>query len=171
MLGQTYTGLSQTRIIDGLKQTIRKAQPAEEKLQAILDLCDQGYSLHPDTLMAYASKAKSIAYELHNLHDEVEAMYYEAFALTNKGIIDSSLAVANQCLQILSGKIKDPVLEANVLNQKGRCYVRKNQYKEAIEMGYKVIDKAEESGDILLQMKGKTLIGWAYLKWVRSKNL
>jgi len=42
--------------------------------------------------------------------------------------------------------------------------MRKNQYKEAIEMGYQVIDKAEKGKDILLQIKGKTLIGWAYLE-------
>jgi tetratricopeptide (TPR) repeat protein len=42
--------------------------------------------------------------------------------------------------------------------------MRKNQYKEAIDMGYQVIDKAEKGRDILLQMKGKTLIGWAYLE-------
>ncbi len=164
MLVQNHTVFAQTRIIDSLKQTIRKAQQTKEKLKAILDLCDQGYSLHPDTLMAYAKKARTIAEQLNNRHDEVKAMYYESFAFTNKGIIDSSLDLANQCLRILSGDIKDPVLLANVLNQKGRCYMRKNQYKEAIDMGYQVINKAEESRDILLQMKGKTLIGWAYLE-------
>jgi signal transduction histidine kinase len=164
MIGQTHTGFSQTKTIDNLKQIIRKTQPVEEKLQAILALCDQGYSLHPDTLMAYAKKARKIAQERSNQHDEVKAMYYEAFALTNKGLIDSSLNVANQCLQTLSGKIEDPILLANVLNQKGRCYMRKNQYKEAIDMGYQVIDEAEKGRDILLQMKGKTLIGWAYLE-------
>lgn len=164
MLWQTHIGFSQTRIIDNLKQTIRNAQSEDEKLRAILDLCDQGYSLHPDTLMAYAKKARTIAQERSNQHDEVKGMYYEAFALTNKGLIDSSLNVANQCFQALSGKIEDPVLLANVLNQKGRCYMRKNQYNEAIDMGYQVIDEAEKGRDILLQMKGKTLIGWAYLE-------
>ncbi|HEY6976833.1 MAG TPA: sensor histidine kinase [Chitinophagaceae bacterium] len=169
-LAGSYTGFSQTKIIDNLKQAIRKTQPDDKKLQAILDLCEQGYSLHPDTLMAYAKKAREIAQEQHNLHGDLAGMYYEAFALTNKGLVDSSLNIANHCLQVLSGKIKDPVLEANILNQKGRCYMRKNQYKEAIEMGYRVITEAEKSGDILLQMKGKTLIGWAYLEMGQSNE-
>ena len=144
MLGRSHHGFSQTKVIDNLKQTIQKAQSPEEKLHSILDLCDQGYSLHSDTLMAYAEKARTIAQEQNDLRDEVWAMYYEAFALTNKGLIDSSLDVANLCLQMLPGKIEDPVLQANLLNQKGRCYMRKNQYKEAIEMGYQVIDQAEK---------------------------
>lgn len=170
MLGKSHTGFSQTKVIYNLKQTIQQAQLPVEKLQAMLDLCDQGYSLHSDTLMAYAKKARTIAQENQNMHDEVKAMYYEAFALTNKGLIDSSLNLANQCLQILSGKIEDPVLLANILNQKGRCYMRKNQYKEAIAMGYQVIDNAEKSRDLLLQMKGKTLIGWAYLEMGQTRE-
>lgn len=164
MLGRSYPGFSQTITINNLKHAIQKAQSADEKLSAILDLCDQGYSLHPDTLMTYAEKAQTIAHERKDLHDEMRAMYYEAFALTNKGLIDSSLDRANKCLELLSGKIDDPILQANLLNQKGRCYVRKNQYKEAIDMGYQVIDNAEKAKDLLLQMKGKTLIGWAYLE-------
>lgn len=164
MLGETNTGFSQTKVIGNLKQAIQNVNSPGEKLHTILDLCDQGYSLHPDTLMAYSKKAEAIAEERNDLHDEIWALYYQSFALTNKGLIDSSLNVANQCLQLLQGKVEDPVLQANLLNQKGRCYMRKNQYKEAIDMGYQVIDKAEKGKDILLQIKGKTLIGWAYLE-------
>lgn len=170
MLAQCHKGFTQTTVINELKHVISKSPSPEEKLQAMLDLCDQGYSLHSDTLMFYAKSAKKMAAATHNLHDEVKAMYYEAFAFTNKGLIDSSLNLANQCLQMLPGKIDDPLLQANLLNQKGRCYMRKNQYKEAIDMAYQVIDKAEKGGDLLLQIKGKTLIGWAYLEMGQTSN-
>ena len=158
-----YTA-GQTPVIERLKKNIRQAGSEKEKLKAILSLCEQGYSLHSDTLMLYAEKAKQLATDLRNLHDEVEAMYYYSYALTNKGQIDSSLNVANRCLAILSGKVSDPVLQVKLLNQKGRCYMRKNQYRDAIDMGYQVISGAEKSRDTLLQMMGKTLIGWAYLE-------
>ena len=162
--------LTQTRTIDSLKKTVRNSVDQAKKQQAILALCDQGYNLHPDTLMHYAAIARNTALRLNNLHDEVEAMYYESSALTVKGLIDSSLEMANQCLAVLSGKVNDPVLQANIFNQKGRCYMRKNQYKEAIDMGYHVIENAEKSGNTLLQIKGKTLIGWAYLEMGQIKE-
>ena len=37
-------------------------------------------------------------------------------------------------------------------------------------MGYKVVNAAEKTDDILLQVKGKTLIGWAYLEMGQSGN-
>lgn len=161
---------AQTRTIDSLKKNISLATTSGKQLNAVLALCNQGYSLNPDTLMAYAAKAKNIATQRKDLHGEAEALYYQSFALTNKGLIDSSLNMAEQCLQMLNSGIADPVLLANVLNQKGRCYMRKNQYKEAINMGLQVINVAEKANDILLQIKGKTLIGWAYLEMGQPKE-
>jgi signal transduction histidine kinase len=162
--------IGQTKTIERLKRNVETATDTKEKLLAVFSLCEQGYSLHPDTLMAYAQKAKFLAEQNNNLHDEIKAMFYQSYALTNKGLIDSSLNVANRCMQFVSGKINDPELKANLQNQKGRCYMRKNQYKEAIDMGYQVIDGAEKIGDTLLQMKGKTLIGWAYLEMAQTQE-
>ena len=155
---------AQTKIIERSKQAIAAAKDPAAKIQAVFLLCDQGYSLHPDTLMAYAAMAGSIALQMNDKLAELKSMYYKSAALTNKGMVDSSLNVANKSLTALKEKVTDPLLICNLLNQKGRCYVRKNQYKEAIEMGYEIISRAEKINDILLQVKAKTLIGWAYLE-------
>ncbi|MBL0357804.1 MAG: hypothetical protein IPP72_13365 [Chitinophagaceae bacterium] len=160
----------QTRIIEGLKRNVYSATSAERKLQAILSLCDQGYSLHPDTLMAYANSAEAIAEKIQDKSSEVTAMFHLSAALTNKGLLDSALHVAEAGEQIVQNSLTNPLLLANILNQKGRCYVRKNQYKEAIDMGYKVIGLAEKNKDVLLQVKAKTLIGWAYLEMGQSRK-
>lgn len=158
-----YTA-AQTSLIRDLKTAVQKAGTAAEKQSALLNLCAQGYNLHPDTLMAYAMQAEASAKQKGDRHSELEARFYRSYALTNKGLIDSSLALAESCEAILQKTINDPVLLANVLNQKGRCHMRKNRYKEAISMAYGVIDNAEKGGDVLLQIKGKTLMGWAYLE-------
>ncbi len=161
---------AQTGVIESIKKKMQLVKTPGEKLSVIFSLCGQGYSPHPDSLMVYATMGRAIAEQTGNLNDKVKAMYFESFALTNKGLIDSSLNIANQCIAVLSGPINDPVLLANVYNQKGRCFMRMNKYKEAIEMGYNVINGGEKASDTLLQMKGKTLIGWAYLEMGQSKD-
>lgn len=161
---------AQTPIIERLKENIQQSASGKEKLNAILSLCDQGYSLHSDTLLLYAEKAKQLAQQQHDIRARAEAMYYHSFALMNKGLIDSSLDMTNQCLEMLKGDFNDPVLTVKLLNQKGRCYMRKNQYRDAIDMGYQVISGAEKSRDTLLQMMGKTLIGWAYLEMGQQRE-
>ena len=157
-------GKAQTHTIDSLKSNIRSAVVISDKINAIFALCDLGYNLNPDTLLQYAAFAKKMAEENRDLHNEVRAIFYQSGALTTKGFLDSSLALADHCLDLLSTKVNDPELLANLFNQKGRCFVRKNQYKEAIDMGYKTIIAAEKNNDVLMQVKGKTLIGWAYLE-------
>jgi len=164
ILFPAIASIGQTPVIENLKKNVRQAASPEARLKAILVLCDQGYTLHADTLIQYALEAKSLAQKLNDISGETEALFYKSYALTNKGLIDSSLKLADECLEILSDGITNPVLEAKVLNQKGRCFMRKNQYKDAIDMGYKVITLAEQGKDTLLQMMGKTLIGWAYLE-------
>ncbi len=165
-----FTCISQTKNIDSLKKNIRLTTSPDLKVKAIFSLCDLGYNLHPDTLMYYAGEAEQMAKQLGNRHDEVQSMYYKSVALTTKGLIDSSLAMANHCLDLLAAQAEDLFLKSNLLNQKGRCFVRKNQYKEAIDMAYQVISIAEKNNDILLQVKGKTLIGWAYLEMDQLKD-
>lgn len=161
---------AQTSTIEKNKLSISKATTQTEHLQAIFSLCENGNSLHSDTLMLYANKAADIASSTNNKAGMVTAMYYQCFALTNKGMVDSSLYLANRCIAMLSSGKNDAALMANIYNQMGRCHMRMNQYNNAIDLGYKVIDKAEQAGNVLLQMKGKTLIGWAYLEMGKTKD-
>jgi signal transduction histidine kinase len=165
-----YSANCQTKIIQALKKNVYAASTAQGKLQATLLLCDQGYSLHPDTLMAYAQNAKSIAEKIADQRSFITAMYHISAALTNKGLLDAALTVAEESLAFLQDSLTDPLLVANLLNQKGRCYVRKNQYKEAIEMGFAIIAIAEKNYDPLLLVKAKTLIGWAYLEMGQARQ-
>lgn len=156
--------ISQTKTIERLKKEISPVAATPENIGTIFLLCDQWYSLNPDTLMAYAEMAKGLALRMKDDHSEVKATYFLSVAFTNKGLLDSALGIADKCLEVLQTKVNDPVLFCQVLNQKGRCYVRKNQYKEAIDMGYKIIERAEKINDYLLQVQAKTLIGWSYLE-------
>lgn len=156
---------AQTRSIDSLKKNIRLAGGVKEKIASIFSLCELGYILHPDTLMQYAEQARQLAVAAGNSQQKIQALYYQSGALSTKGLIDSSLERALYCLRVLEEKkLSDPVLEANLYNQQGRCFMRKNRYKDAIDMGYRTISTAEAAGDVLLQIKGKTLIGWAFLE-------
>ncbi len=166
----TANTVGQTKTIQRLKQEISSASSNQNKMRSIVELCDQGYSLHPDTLIKYALQINGLAEKTNSLQSMVRAKFYISSALTTKGLIDSSMQLAQECMALLTNQVNDPLLQANVYNQMGRCFMRKNQYKEAIGMGYKVITIAEKSKDVLLQLKGKTLIGWAYLEMGQTRE-
>jgi signal transduction histidine kinase len=162
-----FFSYSQTNTIRGLKKNLLQAVTDDQQLAALLTLCEQGYNLHADTLIKYALEAKQLAARQESISSSIRAQYFQSYGLTNKGLIDSSIHVADRCLEALEAQPDDPVLKGNLYNQKGRCYMRKSQYIEAIEMGYKVISMGEKAQNVLLQMQGKTLIGWANLEMDR----
>lgn len=161
---------AQTANINRLKDKLRNSVNDQEKIRALFALCEEGNSMNPDTLISYAKIAGGLAKKNERKDDELRSLYYQTLALITKASIDSALSLADQCLSLLSGTVNDPLLKANFINQKGRSFVRKNQYKEAIAMGYQTIAAGEKLHDTLLQLKGKTLIGWAYMEMGQMKE-
>lgn len=166
----TANGFAQTKIIDSLKRDFLLAETISQKQAAIFNLCEQGLNMNPDSLLAIANEGYLLAINEKNHENELWSNYYQSIAYTSKGLIDTSLNLAESCVSILVKEKKYPALLGNFYNQIGRCYMRKNEYRNAIEMGYKTIIEAEKAGDILLQIKGKTLIGWAYLEMGQPVN-
>src|SRR5438105_269977 len=109
-----YPVRGQTRIIEHLKKNVYASLGDENKIRAILLLCDQGYSLHPDTLMYYAQKAFDIAVSTKNRNAQGWAIFHKSSALTNKGLLDSALHVAEECERMLQTELNNPLLLANI---------------------------------------------------------
>lgn len=120
--------------------------------------------MHPDSLLHYAGMAYDNAVKTKDKAEQVRSKYYQSVAITTKGLVDSSLRIAAECIEALTTEVRDLAMLARVYNQMGRCYIRQNSYNDAIEMGYKTIEMAEKAQHIFLQVKGKTLIGWAYME-------
>lgn len=154
-------------MINELKAELNNHKNSKERSSFLIRLCDQGYNLHADTLLKYADELMMQAEKENNTFQKAQALYFKSAAYTTKGLIDTSLALATASKKLLETSTPDPVLLANILNQQGRCYMRRNEYNHAIDMGYQVIRAGEIAGDPLIQVKGKTLIGWAYLEMGR----
>ena len=155
---------AQTQKADSLKNNIAKAGSDKDRISAIFTFCEQGYTLHPDTLRYYAEQAKQLAEKTGNRGNIVRALYYESGALTTKGLIDSSLHVADESLRMMASGEDDPVTRGGLYNQKGRCYIRMTRYREAIGMGLQTIELGQKIKNVMMQVKGTTLVGWTHLE-------
>ena len=161
--------MAQTVSISFLKDQLSHASTDPQRLALTLALCDQARNLHPDTLLVYANTAWHLAGVLGERTAAIRALYYISYGLTGNGSIDTALSRIDEGLGLLR-RHPDPALAGDFYNQKGRCYMRQSDYENAIRMGYEVIRNGELSDDTLLQMEGKTLIGWAYLEMGRNSE-
>ncbi|MEP6466840.1 MAG: sensor histidine kinase [Parafilimonas sp.] len=159
---------SQTRRIDSLRTNILLAKNDHQKLDAIFALCDEGNSLHPDTLFTYSMIAKAIATR-NKMHDEtIQSELYKSIFFLRKGqfsftenLIDSSLlALKNSDNTKLKNRFL--ILKSNML-------IRSDRQKESMSNSLQILHTAEEAKDIQTQVRSKILIGWAYMELAQNR--
>jgi tetratricopeptide (TPR) repeat protein len=150
---------AQTTRITTLKAGIAHAKNDAEKLNAIFVLCEETESLHSDTLYQYAITAKNMALASHNNEAFRKAAYYEAYSFYHKNLLDSVSALITEH----SAKLKQESPASNAVPSfdllEARFLTRKQQYKEALALYYKLLNEAEKKKDTLNQVRAMAGIG------------
>jgi hypothetical protein len=93
---------AQTALIDSVKKNIGHAKSAQNKLNAVLALCEQRQSLNTDTLFYYASLGRKMAITLKDEENIALANYFVSNSLSRKGELDEALDITNANLEKLS---------------------------------------------------------------------
>src|SRR5665647_449865 len=150
IIGLLQLASSQTRYIDSLKQVVYHAENQQQKLKAILVLCDEFQSLNRDTLDLYASQAKNLAYKSGDEQNRKLAAIVVANDYYRWGWSDSALEVITPVI------INSPVEKADCRDiyfkagrQKALFLGSKSKYPEALEMFYQLVSDGQKYHDSL----------------------
>jgi|GEM_PF-5691003 len=87
---------AQTPRIDSLKMEIARTADPGARTALLLTLCSERNSLNPDTLAKYATEARGLALQRKDPIRTSLAEYYIAFNLMTRGLLDSSLKIAER---------------------------------------------------------------------------
>ncbi|MFN4314762.1 MAG: ATP-binding protein [Chitinophagaceae bacterium] len=174
-LGLQQGVYAQTDLIEKLKREVRHAANDNDRLQALLDLFEEGRNIHRDTLERFALQARELAGRVGDKRQKALAELAYANTYYRWGWIDSALAIAQPLLGHLP--VQDPMYRDShfkVARQLAVYHVGTMKYSEALEILYDLIAKAEKYGDsitaavnlnsigsIALQRSApRTAIGW-----------
>src|SRR4030095_2790028 len=94
----------------------------------------------------------------------IRANYYQASYDYNKGKPERAFATAQKNIEWLRGKKEYQSQEALHESFSGLCLMKMNQIKEALEHFYKALNLAEQSNDIMTQLRARVNIGWAMME-------
>ncbi|MBV5313996.1 MAG: hypothetical protein JZU47_11915 [Prolixibacteraceae bacterium] len=150
IIGFSWVVSSQTGHIDSLKQLVYDAKTDQEKLKAILLLCDEFQSLNRDTFDLYTIQAKQLAYK----SGEERNMKLSAIVTANNyyrwGWMDSAMAVITPVLKespVENPQTRDIYFKAG--RQKALYFGSKSKYPEALELFYQLVKDGEKFQDTL----------------------
>jgi signal transduction histidine kinase len=151
---------SQTHIIDSLKKRVTKAENKEQKVKALLDLCQQKYSLTADSLYHFASEVKRLSQKEPGRRNAILADYYIAYSMVINSMEDSSLRMTNYYLEKLKDNKEEKEAYMLFLQLKGITFYRTSRSKETINTYYNLLNAAQEYNDtsfILIAQRGISL--------------
>lgn len=151
---------AQTKIIDSLRKNVYHAAGEKEKLNALLDLCEEQLSMRADSLQIYALQAKQLSVKLKDTFALKEAQYQFATALWRQALNDSAQKIIEDEL------LHNPV-EANATRAMNfklrvlgiRLYTTNGMLKEATSAIYQLLADAEKYNDTLNRIIAYTSVG------------
>lgn len=158
--GLSTNTYAQTKIIDSLKRRVEIAANKEQKVKALLSLCEQKYSLSADLIFRYATEAKKLSQNESNETNTILADYFIAYSMVINSKEDSSLLMANYYLEKLKNRNGEKENYMRFLHLKGIVFYRTNKTKESINTYYDLLNTAQRFNDtsyILIANRGISL--------------
>lgn len=156
----SLSGNSQIGHIDSLKQLVYNAKGEQEKLTAILNLCDEFQSLNRDTFDFYTNQAKHLANKIGDERNIQLATIVIANNYYRWGWMDSALVVIDPVLEnspVDRADTRDIYFKAG--RQKALYLGSKSKYAEALTLFYQLVNDGEKYNDTLAISSNLNSIG------------
>jgi signal transduction histidine kinase len=160
----TAFSFGQTHRIDSLKNRLGSLKNPHGKLKAILALCDEYETLPKDTLWNYATKARAVAQNLHDVHSAGLAVYAQAQAYLRWKNTDSAKMLVQRELPEYS--VEDAA-SRDVYFKLAQLKIdftgNTSNYKDAIAEVYNVMRDAEKYNEpVIMAESMNTLSAFNY---------
>ena len=153
---------------DSLKALLSKASSPAERSEIQLQLADNYRAQDPDTSLFYAKKALAIAEQQNDAIKKIRAEFYVASYNYLTGKPEDALVLAEKNIDLLQKKAGPVSLLAQYISSSGLCLMKLNRKKEALERFYSALKLAEQSNDLLTQLRARVNIGWAMMELNRN---
>ncbi|MGB3008569.1 MAG: ATP-binding protein, partial [Chitinophagaceae bacterium] len=161
--GLSVSVFAQTRRIDSLKKKVIIAESDKEKSGALLDLCNQKYSLPADSISKYAFELRKLNRTIPDSHYSIMADYYIAYSLLINNKEDSCLKITDYYLGTLKENNNESQAYLLFFQLKGIVYYRSGRSEETVNTFFALSNEAKRRKDTLFILMAERGIGLSYL--------
>lgn len=154
--------MAQTSQLNKLNAAFKKANSKQEKLNLILKICQQNYSMAPDTLYRYLQMGKQFIKVNTANYYELELYQIAYYSKTNNS--EKAILKANEMLKVNDKKLVNEDLLQKIRIEKCRAYIRNYQNTEGIESAFELLQVAEKKRDTSAIVQSYVLLGWANME-------
>ncbi|RNI40212.1 adenylate/guanylate cyclase domain-containing protein [Hanamia caeni] len=161
--------IAQSSKIDSIKKVISGQSIVTEKVNSLLSLSREFYSISPEEAINYATTARDLAQK---------AQYKNGLAYAYKNLGIAYYMLGNYVVSIenyerslaLFDSLNDKAGVANILSNEGSVFFNKGDDEKALELNLKALRVSEEIGDTLRILTALQNIGAVYYNKPSTRN-
>lgn len=157
----------QTQLIDSLRMAMSKKTTVAEQQQLVIRMCEQHYSLSPDSLLKYIKIGEKVFSPNSALYFRIE--YFNTIYLLKTGRPRDAAILCDSLLKKIAAIENAESVRMEIISSRCGALIRNSQNKEAIEQSFKLLQLAESNNDTLSTIKAYIYLGWANMEL--SQNL
>lgn len=157
----TRQAIAQSPEIDSIKLVITRSAEDSNKVDALLRLSTEYFSLAPDESILYAKQAQALAIKIKYARGEAYAHKNMGIAYYMQGKYLESIDSYEASLKLFDS-LKDKNGIANILSNEGAVYFNQADDEKALELYLKSLRYSEQTGDTLRILTALQNIGAIY---------
>jgi tetratricopeptide (TPR) repeat protein len=161
---------AQTTVIDSLRNVFSKAGNERDKLNAAVFMLDEYESLHTDTIAQYFNIAESLLKRSFSNETALKISITKIRLLRRQSKFEEAMTLCDSCLTVTASANYDPAIYRKLIAVKTAILVSQFKYKEALDICFGALKKAETEKDDISQIFCKITIGWINMEISKSND-
>ena len=160
----------QTHTIDSLRNIIYSTTDNKQKTATVFAYLNEYESLQTDSIVNYYNKAVVLLQNDFTEERKLELNIVKTRLLRRQNKVEEAMKLSDSLYNVYGSKKINPVIYRRLISIKSGLLISQQKYKEALDLNYVTLKKAEQENNEISQVFCKVTIGWIYMELAKNRD-
>jgi two-component system, NarL family, sensor kinase len=165
-----HSAYAQTGVIDSLRNMFLTAGTENQKLDAAVYLLDEYESLHTDSIAHYFTIAEALLQTNFSKEKALQIAVTRIRLLRRKTKFDEAMLLCDSSMAACASVANSQSIYRKLTAAKSAILTSQFKYKEALDVSFGALKKAETEQDDISQIYNKITIGWINMEMGKNRE-
>ncbi|MCY7293063.1 MAG: hypothetical protein LH615_12860, partial [Ferruginibacter sp.] len=164
------TAYCQTHTIDSLQKIINSTTDSKQKTATVLAYLNEYESLPTDSIVRYYNKAVVLVQDDFTEEKRLELGIVKTRLLRRQNKVEGAIQFSDSLYNQYRLKKINPAIFRRLISIKSGLLIFQQKYKEALDLNYATLKKAEQENNEISQVFCQITIGWINMELAKNRD-
>ena len=160
----------QTHTIDSLRNIIYSTTNTKQKSATVFAYLNEYESLPTDSIVYYYNKAVLFLQDDYTEEKKLELDIVKIRLLRRQNKTAEAILLCDSIYKTYADKETDPAIFRRLIAVRCGLFVSQQKYKEALDLSFATLKKAEQQNNEITQVYNQIIIGWIYMELAKNRE-